>query len=233
MSKSKSTATGMDLSNSSWSDSDDRVDKDSAHLSALEAKETSETPGPISFITLPKLELGLIKVRIVGDSPLICHRWSQKAKEAMLAKQMGKATAGKVAKNPEQDYHESLYHYPGGGYGFPTIAFKNAAVSACTSLGKAITKVAARQSFHIMGELTKIEGEPRPREDMVRVGMGTADIRYRGEFPEWRTTLLIRYNSRVLSEEQILNLFNIAGFAVGVGEWRSEKDGSYGLFHVE
>jgi hypothetical protein len=68
---------------------------------------------------------------------------------------------------------------------------------------------------------------------MVRVGMGTADIRFRGEFREWRTRLTVRYNARVLSDEQIVNLFNTAGFAVGIGEWRSEKDGSYGLFHVE
>ena len=35
-----------------------------------------------------------------------------------------------------------------------------------------------------------------------------------------------------MNSHQILNLFNTAGFAVGVGEWRMEKDGQYGLFHV-
>lgn len=33
--------------------------------------------------------------------------------------------------------------------------------------------------------------------------------------------------------EQIVNLFNVAGFACGVGEWRPSKDGSFGTFHVE
>jgi hypothetical protein len=33
--------------------------------------------------------------------------------------------------------------------------------------------------------------------------------------------------------EQIVNLFNIGGFACGVGEWRPGKDGSNGMFHVE
>jgi len=68
---------------------------------------------------------------------------------------------------------------------------------------------------------------------MVRVGLGTADIRIRAEFPAWSTTLDIRYNGNVLSREQIANLFNTAGFAVGVGEWRPQKDGSYGMFHAE
>jgi hypothetical protein len=74
--------------------------------------------------------------------------------------------------------------------------------------------------------------EPAMREDMVRVGMGTADLRYRGEFADWHAKLLVRYNANVLSESQILNIINVAGFAVGVGEWRPEKDGMNGMFHV-
>jgi hypothetical protein len=70
------------------------------------------------------------------------------------------------------------------------------------------------------------------REDMVRVGMGSADLRYRGEFKEWKTTFSIRFNKNVLSIEQIVLLFNTAGFAIGVGEWRPEKNGSHGMFHV-
>ena len=128
------------------------------------------------------------------------------------------------------------------------MAFKNAAVTAGTSVA-GLTKIQARQAFHILGEdadihgafegsksrvnLVRIEGvRPAMREDMVRVGMGTADLRYRPEFSEWHAKLLVRYNANVLSESQILNLLNVAGFAVGVGEWRPEKDGQYGMFHV-
>lgn len=183
-------------------------------------------------IILPRLDVRTIRIKLIGDSPLICHAWSAKAKKQMLDKQMGIATAGKEPKDPERDYQESLYHLPGGGHGFPAVAFKNAAVTACTSLGKAITKVAARQALHVNGELVKIHGEPTMREDMVTVGMGTADIRFRGEFKVWSCVLEVRYNARVLTEEQVVNLFNVAGFAVGVGEWRPERDGQYGLFHV-
>jgi hypothetical protein len=74
--------------------------------------------------------------------------------------------------------------------------------------------------------------EPHRREDMVRIGMGTADIRYRGEFDPWSVNVPIIYNAGVLSAEQIMHLFRIAGFAIGVGEWRPQKDGSYGMFRV-
>jgi hypothetical protein len=43
------------------------------------------------------------------------------------------------------------------------------------------------------------EGTPTMREDMVRVGMGTADIRYRGEYRTWRVKLQIRYNANMIS----------------------------------
>lgn len=183
-------------------------------------------------IELPPLNIRTVDLVLIGDSPLICHRWSEKAKKAMLDKQMKKAAPKKEAKSPENDYLESLYPLPNGdGFGFPAVAFKSAAVAACTAV-EGITKVAARQAFHVVGEMVRIFGDPTSREDPVRVGMGTADIRYRGEFKAWHVLLTVRYNANVLSAEQIVNLFNTAGFGIGVGEWRSEKDGSFGLFHV-
>jgi hypothetical protein len=182
-------------------------------------------------IRLPPLNVQHLEITLIGDAPLICHAWSAKAKKQMLDKQMKKAKAAKEAKSPEEDYEASLYPHPDGGYGFPAVAFKSAAVDACSQID-GITKVNARAAFHIIGDMVKIEGEPTPREDMVRIGMGTADIRYRGEFRTWRATVKVRYNVNVLSAEQIVNLFNTAGFGIGVGEWRPQRDGSFGLFHV-
>lgn len=199
-------------------------------------------------IELPQLDIGLMEVTLIGDSPLIVHAWSSKAKKEMLDKQTKAPKGAKEAKNPRADFEASMYRLADGGYGFPSVAFKAAAVTAGTSVA-GITKVQARQAFHILGEdadikgafdgsvsrvnLVRVEGgAPQMREDMVRVGMGTADLRYRAEFPKWHTKILVRFNANVLSPAQILNLLNTGGFAVGVGEWRPEKDGQYGLFHV-
>lgn len=183
-------------------------------------------------ITLPRLNLQMIKLRLVGDSALIVHAWSEKAKKQMLDKQMKRANVGKEAKDPERDYQDSLYRHPDGGYGFPAVAFKAAAVDAATFVD-GITKVMMRGAFHIIGELIKIEGEPSPREDMVKIAMGTSDIRFRGEFKSWAVELPIQFNANAISAEQIVNMFSVAGFACGVGEWRPQRDGSYGRFHVE
>lgn len=185
-----------------------------------------------TVVVLKPINLQHVIIELEGDSPLIVHAWSAKAKKEMLDKQMKKAKTARAAKDPQADYEEAFWRFPDGRPGFPTIGFKAAAVKAGGRFSEGLKMTELRGSFFIEGELAYIEGEPRMREDMVRVGLGTADIRYRPEFPQWRTKLPIKYNADAISLEQIVNLFNLAGFGVGVGEWRPEKDGQYGMFHV-
>ncbi len=197
-----------------------------------------------SVIALPQISFGTVTMRVIGDSPLVVHRWSDKARKEMLDKQMKRPRQAKAAKDPEQDYAESMYRYHNGfdvrdeniwdgkTYGFPATAFKAAAVAAVTHID-GLTKVAARGMFHINlgADLVKIIGEPKMREDMVRVQM-TTDIRYRGEFFPWAADLTIRYNENAVSVAQIANMLNVAGFSIGVGESRPERNGAWGMFHV-
>lgn len=195
-------------------------------------------------VAIPKIETKEILLRLVSDSPLISHAWSQKAIQIMLDKQMKKAKAAKDAKDPWLDFCDSLYwvserpakpteqDVERATFGFPCVAFKAAAVGACR-FSDGIKMTEARGAFHVNGELVPIlSAPPKMRRDTVRVGMGTADVRFRGEFTSWSVDLSVSYNAAALSLEQIVNLFNLAGFGVGVGEWRPEKDGSYGRFHV-
>lgn len=195
-------------------------------------------------IELPPLALETVEIPLIGTAPLIVHAWSEKALRAMADKQQKKATKGREAKVPFDDFAGSLYwlserpekpteeDVEKARFGLPALAFKNAAVTACTSTG-AITKVAARQAFHVEGEMVEIIGPPPAmREDVCRVGMGTADLRYRGQFDPWGVRVRVQINTAVISPEQVVNLFALAGFAVGVAEWRPERDGGYGRFRV-
>lgn len=183
-------------------------------------------------VSIPGLQLGVFKLTLIGDSPLICNRFSEKAKQQIEDNQTKKAKQAREAKNPDALYKASLYTISKNKFGFPVVAFKSAAVDAC-SHAEGITKVEARGAFHINGEFVELVGKPNMRRDTVKIGMDKTDLRYRGEFKTWQTTLEIRYNKNVLSIEQIVNLFNIGGFAIGVGEWRPQKDGSFGMFHVK
>lgn len=184
-----------------------------------------------SVVQLKQLRLQEVTIGLVGDSPLIMHAWSQKSKQMMLDKQMQVATSGKVAKDPQRDFEESIYTDEDGLPAFPSVAFKAAAVDAAIAMD--FKKTNLRQSFHIKGDMVPILGDaPTPREDMVRIGMGTADIRFRAQFKRWGTLLPVVFNTALLSIDQLVHLFNAGGFGIGVGEWRPQKDGQFGRFRI-
>jgi hypothetical protein len=184
-------------------------------------------------VEMKPINIQNVELAIVGDSPLIVHAWSAKAKKEMLDKQMKKAQTAKQAKDPEQDYKECFYYTESGAYGFPSVAFKKAAVFAGGRFSDKMKMTELRGMFFIVGDLVEIEGIPNMREDMVSLNGGTADIRYRPEFKKWSTKLRIRYNADAISLEQLVNIYNLAGFGVGVGDWRPEKNGQFGMFHVQ
>lgn len=206
-------------------------------------------------IEIRPIEIKKVTIRIVGDTPLIMHAWSEKAKRMMLEAQMGVAKGKKKeAKNPVDDFIRSMYWLTpmpedgtmesfeeaianGARFGFPVTAFKQAAISAAYRMGWAKDKMSMRGAFFIDSDengMIEIHSDtPEMREDMVKVGMGTADIRYRGEFKNWYADLTISYNANgQYSLENIVNIINAGGYVCGVGEWRPERDGQNGMFHV-
>ena len=55
-------------------------------------------------ITIPAIDIRTATITIKGDSPLIVHKWSEKAKKMMLDKQMKVATT----KGPVSYTHLTL-----------------------------------------------------------------------------------------------------------------------------
>lgn len=199
---------------------------------ATQKAQTTQNGTTATVINIPPIDIKTYVFRIVGDSELIIHAWSEKAKRQMEIAQGGGARPKKEPKNPQEDYEGAFYRLDDGTPAIRSISFKAAAVGASRQV-EGLTMTYLRGAFHTVGELVAIEGVPYMRTDMVRVGMGTADIRYRPGFPEWAVNLVVRVNSRAITLEQLIHLFNQAGFSSGVGEWRPEKDGLCGMFHVE
>lgn len=205
-------------------------------------KDETPTPDeetPATQIDLEPIQMQTIDLPIIGLTPLIVHRWSEKAKKQMLDAQTSRGTRKKKdPKNPHQDYLESLYALDDGTPGFPSAAFKAAMVGACRRFD-GITMVVAKTAFVVLGDgpelLVPIIGDHEMREDTVRVGMGTADLRYRAMFPNWGTTLRVTFDPQILSLRSIVALANAAGFG-GVGEWRpsapKSSTGTFGMFAV-
>lgn len=220
------------------------------------------------LVQIKPIEVVETTVRIYGDTPLIMHAWSAKAKKEMLDTQMGKNKAKKKEpKNPIFDFVESIYwlekkptitqnmnveesekvlaefmQNENPRFGFPATAFKKAAAASAYRMGMTKDKVSALGSFFVYGEASAVNSDldmveihsdmPKLREDMVRIS-GKTDIRYRGEFRNWYADLMISYTKNGNYDiESIINMINAGGYACGVGEWRPEKSGNYGMFHV-
>ena len=142
----------------------------------------------------------------------------------------------------EMNYNAAIEQ--GAKFGFPVTGIKQSIIMGAGRSGLDVKMTELRGSFYLEGateastsDLAEIiSDEPIMREDMVKVGgqSKTADIRYRPEFRNWEIPLRMTYNKNgKYSLEQLLNCFNVGGFACGIGEWRPEKDGQMGMYRLK
>ena len=188
-------------------------------------------------IVIPAPKFDYLQLHLNGLSALLCNRWGHKAIKQMEDKHAQVAKTGKKEKrNPEAEFLDSVDHEGTGKrikYFFPTAAFRLAAISAVRHID-GLTLVQARSLFWIPEEKAQILTPEDPIMDCrpVRNATGVADLRYRALFPEWSVKLNIRFLSESTTGEQIGNLFALAGEAIGVGELRVERGGSFGRFTI-
>ena len=200
---------------------------------------SSPVTSQAATVQIARINVERLLVPIVGTSPLIVHKFSEKAKRQMLDAQQGRKTP-KERRDPEADYQASFYRTE-SGYGFPAVAFKAATVGAARFYGKDVRMTDLRQSLFFRGKYTaadpqalvEIIGEPVMREDVVRLGISGTDLRYRPEFPQWSAVLDVTYVQSLLTRDSVLSLIDAGGMGVGVGEWRPEKKGDFGTYQID
>jgi len=186
-------------------------------------------------VQIPQLRRVFIEARIRGITPLICHRYSESNMQIMQDAQGGAAKTKKPPRDPEREFQEAQYRLPNGDAGFPAIGIKKSMVLAGqrfadekgTELYGALT---------IPGEYLAIESPNPPRMRADRVVLSgasrTASIAYRPEYWPWEIAVPISFNATFISLDQIINLLSIAGFSVGIGDWRVDKKGNFGTWEV-
>ena len=191
------------------------------------------------------------RVWVVGDTPLITHAWSEKARREMLQKQVKATKGGKEARDPQADFVSSLYEMGDGTYGFPATGIKNCILSAAHK-DKGIARSAVMSALWIDAQMVRTRpalagaicdmplvriygGAPEMREDMVKIGAGlnkTANLAYRGQFTVWAMKVTGRFNVSVVTAEALAFLIQESGMSSGLGEWRNERKGMFGAFHL-
>ncbi len=191
------------------------------------------------FVALKPIQVAHAKFKLRGLSSLLAHAWSKKAVTQMLQNQMmtkeekKKAKENREPKNPQRDFEEAQY-IRNGKHCFPSTALKKAMGKAASAMG--INPTLVKHAVFIEGDFLVIHhARCVMREDMVNIGKWpnrVPDLRYRPEYQEWWTEISVEYRLDMITPEQLTALLQNAGFSVGIGEWRPEKDGQFGRFEV-
>jgi hypothetical protein len=188
---------------------------------------------------------------IVGDTPIIVHAWSEKAKGDMLKTQAGATRTAKEKRDPEKDFLQSLYDMGDGIYGFPVTAVKKAILS-CAHKDRGVPRSDVMQALWLDAEVVRVRpalagaicdmplvriygSQPEMREDMVRIGAGlrkTANLAYRAQFSTWALRITGNVNPLMVAPHALAFLVRQAGSGIGIGDWRNEKGGWFGAFHI-
>lgn len=221
-------------------------------------------------VAIRPIKLKKIPIRIVGDTPLITHAWSEKAKRQMLEdQQKNTKTKKKPYRYPFDDFARSLHWLTpmpaekitdpntgdereivteelfdeaitnGARFGFPANAFKIAGNAAAYRMEWVPNQSKLRGAYFLNaedgGELVEIKGcTPMCREDMVKLQGTSSDLRYRATFEEWYCDMVLEFNeSGAYKLDDILTIIEAGGYVTGVGEWRPERDGIFGRYHIE
>lgn len=187
------------------------------------------TRAPVTMIAQPSVSE--VVLEIAGTAELIQNNFSQKAVEQMLRKHMG-ISVQREAKVPRQAIEDAKILNTDERVSLPPTAIKKAMLTASTTV-KGLRKTQLRTQLFVYGASIPITYKACiPRMDMVRTaGMArTPDVRFRPMFTEWSARVAIQF-SDLLAVSTVVDLLNRAG-TVGVGEWRPEKDGTFGTFRV-
>jgi hypothetical protein len=187
------------------------------------------------IIVVKPLQVKALEVEVLGTTPLVTHKWSEKAKAMMRKKHAGDKSKNREVRDPEQECKDATYFLSDGRWGVPAMSLKSAIIKAAhKDIGVPMTAV--RKALFLYaddGDLIALDTPgPKMREDVVRVSNQATDLRYRPEYVEWGVTLRIEYDSEWLTAETIVNLIERAGFGIGIGENRPEKGGDWGRFEV-
>lgn len=213
------------------------------------AEHTGAAPGRETRIAVTPPNFQRATFTLVGLSPLVVHRFSQKVKRELLAKQLAGNTARSKSKreamDPQKLFADSRYTSPEGWDGFHAAALRNALISACRLVRFKMTL--ARLSIFVVADgydaqepqipLVRIYGEPQMIQDIARVQTGEPYVTVRAAYYPWSAKPTISWDADQFSAADVANLLTRVGLQVGIGEGRPDSKRSagmgWGLFEID
>jgi hypothetical protein len=185
-------------------------------------------------IKLPAPEITTFNVRLEGTTPLITDAFSEARRAKLAQSQDGSPKQKPGPRRPDDEFEESVYRRDDGAYGIPKLAFRKAIQTGAMRMTEIKgTEVLAAFQIDTPDEyLALVADAPKMRTDHV-VRMGRGNLAYRAEFWPWAVTLPIKLDHEVVTLDQFIHIVYKAGMGVGVGNWRAEKKGDFGLWTIK
>jgi hypothetical protein len=178
---------------------------------------------------------------ILGTSPLICNRLSEKARHELLmpkGKKTAAEKAGSLKHDPLQEYRSSPYTTDDDDA--PTriellaSMFKGAMKTAALDIPGA-KKTQIGRLVNVIQDRVSLYGVPQIFSTIVRSAdmNRTPDVRTRAIIPKWACKVNIRFVSPIIRMQSVVNLLAAGGMTSGVGDFRPEKGaGNYGAYEI-
>ncbi len=200
---------------------------------ADQIKDATKTAGATAEkISIKQPEIMSLAFEVQGTNDLIQNNFSQKSIEQMLRKHMG-LTVTRETKKPREVIEQAKILNIKKEICLSPVAFKSAMIAAASTV-KSVKKTQLRIGMFVEGNSIPITYDSmEPRMDIVRVGGASKvpDVRFRPSFLGWKARLVVQYSADVYNAATVVDLLQRAG-TVGVGEWRPEKNGTFGTFRV-
>lgn len=188
---------------------------------------------------IPNVEQGVIEVRVIGSSPLICNRMSEKAKRELLLPYGRKTAADRAANlkhDPIAEYRASPYMQREGNTLIvtPGVMFKAAMGTAALDL-PGTRKAQVGRLVYVENEQIEVYGIPELSMMITRSAdiNRTPDVRTRAIIRDWACKFTVAFVEPIVKQSDILRLLSAAGITAGIGDYRPEKGkGAYGRFRI-
>jgi len=187
-------------------------------------------------IIVPQLNLGMIKVKIKGKTPLLMDSFPESVRKEILEKQIGNTKGKKKLRDLDWEFENAIHRISDDVIGFPAAGFKSAMIESTSFVGsrdfskkllKGIQIINSEENDLIPIKYKKLSKlKHYPKDSNTKISPMLED---------WECELHIQFDQNNVSANDLVNLLNYAGFYYGIGIWspRSKCGGKYGMYEVK
>lgn len=182
-----------------------------------------------------RVQLGL---RVTLVSPMLMHRWGQKAVLQLVGKMVGQDVP-RTAKDLTDDYEQSWYRNVNDDLVVPCRIMKESFCSGGgDNVGAIVSKAQLGRELRVLGHTALVvppKGTPvrTMNVDITRTSTGTPQPTARALVPEGAYFDLVLEFPPTLTPDKVMAACEAAGNVIGIGDWRPEKGGEHGTFTIQ